>query len=70
MSKLKKRLAAGADDIYLTKNSIAVRKVRTVRGKSGITRLEDSTRYFPKTEQNIKNATSIFGRLRIGRKGV
>ena len=45
---------AGADDIYLTGKSIAVRRVYTYSDKNGRQRLSDKTRYYPKTAKNIK----------------
>lgn len=58
----------GADDIYLTKRSIAVRRVSTVRSKSGRAVLKDKTTYIPRTERNLRQAKSIYGYLRNGRK--
>lgn len=54
----------GADDIYLTSNSIAVRKVKS--GRDGRV-CEDKTVYYPKTAKQIKKAEAIHGRLRNGR---
>ena len=59
---------AGADDIYLTGKSIAVRRVHTYTDRKGIQRLSDKTRYYPKTVKNIKQARSVFGNIRYGRR--
>ena len=59
---------AGADDVYLTENSIAVRRVSTTKSRSGKAVYKDNTTYVPKTEANLKKAKNIFGYLRFGRK--
>lgn len=58
---------AGADDIYLTKNSIAVRKVSTYYDKNGKFHLTDNTKYYKKTAKNLSSAKSIYGYIRNGR---
>ena len=59
---------AGADDVYLTESSIAVRRVSTEKSRSGKAVLKDKTTYVPKTEANLRRAKGIFGYLRFGRK--
>ena len=54
-----------ADDVYLTKKNIAVRKV--LSGRNGRI-VKDETRYYPRTQNNIRIATSVWGPLRMGRK--
>lgn len=54
----------GADDVYLTDKSIAVRRIKS--GKGGRI-VSDVTTYYPKTRENMKNAREIFGTLRKGR---
>ena len=54
----------GADDVYLTKKNIAVRKVFS--GRNGRI-VSDRTNYYPKTAENMKIARSHWGRLRFGR---
>lgn len=53
-----------ADDVYLTKTKIAVRQIRSdSRGR--IT--SDTTKYFPKTKENLSCAGKLLGRVRYGR---
>lgn len=54
----------GADDVYLTEKSIAVRRIRS--GKSGKI-ISDETIYYPKTRENLRIARSEYGTLRKGR---
>ena len=54
----------GADDIYLTKTKIAVRKIKS--NKNGRI-CSDKTKYFPKTKENLSCAGKMFGHLRNGR---
>ncbi len=68
MGRLKKRDLVGADDIYETKNSIAVRRVSTKRGRDGSYSVSDKTTYYPKTEEVKSKVRSIYGRIRFGRK--
>lgn len=58
---------AGADDIYLTKKNIAVRKVSTFYDKNGKFHMTDTTKYYKKTAKNLANAKSIHGYIRYGR---
>ena len=67
-SRKRRNRFAGADDVYLTQKSIAVRRVSTVKGRNGRARLIDNTTYVPKTEANLRRAKGIFGYLRFGRK--
>lgn len=53
-----------ADDVYLTKTKIAVRDVRSDR-KGRI--CSDTTKYFPKTRENLACAGKMLGRIRNGR---
>ena len=55
----------GADDVYLTDKSIAVRRIRS--GKSGRI-ISDKTTYYPRTRENMKSARDMFGALRKGRE--
>ena len=57
----------GADDIYLTKNSIAVRRISTYVDKRGKYHLEDKTKYYKKTSKNLECAQKKFGFIRNGR---
>ena len=65
--KRKRNKFAGADDIYLTRKNIAVRKVSTRNLGNGNYRVTDKTIYYPKTRKNLNQANSIFGKLRFGR---
>lgn len=68
MAKKKKRnVFAGADDVYLTKKFIAVRRINTYRGKNGKAKLSDKTRYYKRTTKNMSLAKRIFGNIRFGR---
>ena len=62
-----KNIFRGADDIYLTDRSIAVRRVSTVKSRNGRAVLRDKTTYVPKTEKNLRRAKEIYGYLRNGR---
>ena len=66
MAKFRNKFA-GADDIYLTKNSIAVRRVSTYRTRKGEQVYSDKTKYFKRTKNNLIQASSLYGRLRFGR---
>lgn len=55
----KKNIFAGADDVYLTKNFIAVKNVSTFKNK-----LSEKTIYVPKTKSNIDLARKTFGGIR------
>ena len=63
-----RNMFAGADDVYLTENSIAVRRISTKKGRNGRAVLKDKTAYVPKTDKNLDEARGIFGFLRFGRK--
>lgn len=67
MPKAKRNKFAGADDIYLTKNSIAVRRVLTRKVGDGVYRVTDKTKYYPKTSSNLRSAGNIVGKIRHGR---
>jgi len=56
----------GADDVYLTSNSIAVRNIKSDRSGRVV---EDKTVYYKKTPRAVKQARDAHGRLRYGRKG-
>ena len=64
----RKNVFRGADDIYLTDRSIAIRRVSTVKSKSGRAVLKDKTTYVPKNEKNLRKAKELYGYLRKGRK--
>ena len=59
-----KNSVKGADDVYLTKKNIAVRKVFS--GRNGRI-VSDRTTYYPRTAENMKIARSNWGCLRFGR---
>ena len=63
-----RNMFAGADDVYVTENSIAVRRISTEKGRNGRAVLKDKTTYVPKTDKNLDKARGIFGFLRFGRK--
>lgn len=61
--------AYGADDVYLTKNGIAVRRTKSKIAADGKIVYVDRTVYYPKTKDNVKIATRQHGgKLRSGRK--
>lgn len=64
----KRNIFRGADDIYLTKKRIAVRRVATKRDAQGNQVYSDRTVYVPKTAKNLERARSIHGKIRYGRK--
>ena len=54
----------GADDVYLTRTKIAVRKTKSDnRGRI----ISDTTKYFPKTKANLSCVGKLMGRIRYGR---
>ena len=55
---------SSADDVYLTKTKIAVRQVRSDRNGRIVS---DTTKYFPKTRENLSCAGKMLGRVRYGR---
>ena len=57
----------GADDVYLTERSIAVRRVSQSFGKNGLWKMTDKTTYYPKTKENLSRAYKVLGRIRTGR---
>lgn len=63
----RKNIFSGADDVYLTDKSIAVRKYSTWIDRNGKHRYSDKTKYYPKTTANLKKAKAVFGFLRKGR---
>ena len=62
-----KNIFKGADDVYLTKKSIAVRRVSSSRKADGTFLLQDKTRYYKKNARNMKLLKSTYGRVRFGR---
>lgn len=61
--QLAKKISS-ADDVYLTRTKIAVRQVRSDnRGRIS----SDTTKYFPKTKENLACAGKLLGRVRYGR---
>lgn len=58
---------AGADDIYLTKTKIAVRRVSTTQDRFGNFKMYDNTKYYSKNKKNLNLARKIYGNLRYGR---
>lgn len=65
--KTKKNIFAGADDVYLTKNHVAVRNVETTYGKNGELVLTDTTTYHKKTKRNMDLLAKTHGKVRYGR---
>lgn len=63
----KRNKFSGADDIYLTGRSIAVRRVSSRINKKGEYEYTEKTTYHPRTSENMKAATSIYGLIRKGR---
>lgn len=55
---------SNADDVYLTKTKIAVRQVRSDRNGRIVS---DTTKYFPKTKENLSCTGKMLGRVRYGR---
>ena len=55
---------SSADDIYLTKTKVAVRKVKSDRNGRIYS---DTTKYYPKTRKNLSCAGKVFGHIRNGR---
>ncbi len=54
----------GADDIYLTKNKIAIRKVSTTNFPY---KFQDKTKYYSKSKKNLAIAHKVYGHIRYGR---
>ena len=67
MPRKKRNKFAGVDDIYLTKNSIAVRHISSWFDRQGRYKMSDKTKYYKKTAKNLKQAHDIHGRIRYGR---
>lgn len=67
MAKFKRNKFMGADDIYLTKKNIAVRRISVYLTKDGSLRQSDKTRYYKKTSSNLRKARDIYGFIRKGR---
>ena len=65
--KKQRNVFAGADDVYLTKKHIAVRKINTYRTKDGKAKYSDKTKYYKRTTKNMNLVQRIFGRVRFGR---
>lgn len=57
----------GADDIYLTKKSIAVKRYSCWYDMNGKFHSEESVKYYPKTKKNLTQAKQIWGWVRNGR---
>ncbi len=66
MAKRKQVSFYGANDVYLTKKNIAVRRIST-KSDNGIMVFKDTTRYYPKTKSNMASLSRICGRVRHGR---
>lgn len=58
---------AGADDVYLTKKFIAVRKINSRFTKSGSMTYSDKTRYFKRSAKNMRLLKNTHGYVRFGR---
>lgn len=68
MAKSRNRnMFAGADDVYLTKNFIAVRKVNSGFTKSGRLIYSDKTRYYKRSTKNMQLLQKTHGHVRFGR---
>ena len=65
--KVSRNKFAGADDVYTTKNKIAIRRIKSTIDKTGNITLTDTTRYIPKTDANLKAARAVHCRIRQGR---
>ena len=65
--KTKKNIFAGADDVYLTKNHVAVRTVATDYGKNGEIVYMDKTTYHKRTKKNMDLLAKTHGKVRYGR---
>ena len=63
----KKVFFFGADDVYLTKKNIAVRRVSTTTS-NGVQVFKDTTRYYPRTKANMTALSRTYGHVRRGRK--
>lgn len=61
--------AYGAEDVYMTKNGIAVRRTKSKIASDGKIVYVDRTVYYPKTKENVEIATRQHGgKLRAGRR--
>ncbi|MBO5328625.1 MAG: hypothetical protein J6B04_05590 [Clostridia bacterium] len=58
----------GADDIYLTKNKIAVTTVKTER-RNNVNETVVKTRYYNQNDENFRALKKQGSAVRIGRKG-
>lgn len=58
----------GADDIYLTKNKIAVTTVKTER-RNGVNETKVKTKYYTQNTQNMRELKKQTNCVRVGRKG-
>lgn len=68
MAKSRRRnIFAGADDIYLTKNYIAVRRLNSRFTRSGRMTSSDKTRYFKRSAKNMQLLKKTQGYVRFGR---
>lgn len=67
MAKRKQVSFLGADDVYLTRKNIAVRRVST-KSDNGVMVFKDTTRYYPRTKSNMASLSRTYGRVRRGRK--
>ena len=67
MSKRKRNVFAGADDVYLTKKFIAVRDISTRFNKNGKMTFVDKTKYLKRTAKNMQLLKKTQGNVRFGR---
>lgn len=59
----------GADDIYVTKNKIAVTRTKKSKAKRGFTKTTQ-TKYYEQNDSNLKQLKAAQGdTVRVGRKG-
>lgn len=63
----KKVFLLGADDVYLTKKNIAVRRISTSTS-NGVQVFKDTTRYYPRSKANMTALSRVYGHVRRGRK--
>lgn len=61
---------AGADDVYLTKNKIAVTKTTNTKSKRGFSKVT-KTKYYAQNESNVRALKAAKGdTVRVGRKSI
>lgn len=63
----KRSIFAGADDTYLTKKNIAVKRLSSTKDSKGNWTLVEKTTYVPKTVGNLNEAKKIHGYIRKGK---